>query len=116
MRHHLALYSLGLYFIFAGLAGYLSNPEKAKTALISGAVFGTLSLILGALSFKGSPWGRRLGLGLCTMLSAVFAWRASVSWAAVIGGQAEKTFAASLILSMFLMTVVTLVFLIKKAK
>jgi uncharacterized membrane protein (UPF0136 family) len=28
-----------------GLIGYFSNPEKARTALISGGTFGTLSII-----------------------------------------------------------------------
>ena len=35
----------GAFLIVMGLAGYLSNPEKAKTALMSGGAFGALSIL-----------------------------------------------------------------------
>ena len=37
---YLILY--GGFLIVMGLAGYLSNPEKAKTALMSGGTFGEI--------------------------------------------------------------------------
>jgi hypothetical protein len=38
------------------------------------------------------------------LLCAAFVWRASVGWLAVAGGQSEKLFAAALISSMLLMS------------
>ena len=37
----------GLFLIAMGAAGYLSNPEKAATALMSGGTFGALSMLWG---------------------------------------------------------------------
>ena len=37
----------GLFLIAMGAAGYLSNPEKAATALKSGGTFGALSMLWG---------------------------------------------------------------------
>ena len=113
MRHFKSLTFFGVYLILAGLAGYLSNPEKAKTALMSGSVFGILSLIAAYLAYLGNAWGRRMGLGMCALLSVVFGWRSIVSWTAVAGGQTEKIFAASLISSMLVAALITLVILFK---
>lgn len=44
---YLILY--GAFLIVIGLLGYLSNPEKAKTALMSGGTFGALSILWGVL-------------------------------------------------------------------
>ena len=40
----------GAFLIVMGLLGYLSNPEKAKTALMSGGTFGALSIVWGVLA------------------------------------------------------------------
>ena len=34
----------GTFLVAMGLVGYLSNPDKATTALISGGLFGGLSV------------------------------------------------------------------------
>ena len=44
---YLILY--GAFLIIMGLLGYLSNPEKAQTALLSGGTFGALSIVWGVL-------------------------------------------------------------------
>jgi uncharacterized membrane protein (UPF0136 family) len=87
----------GLFLIACGVAGYLSNPEKAKTALISGGTFGALSILWGALMIRGMAWSRWAAFVTTAFLVAVFAWRASVSWLAVANGAADKRFAAVLI-------------------
>lgn len=87
----------GLFLIACGVAGYLSNPEKAKTALISGGTFGALSIIWGALMRRGLAWSRWAALVTSGFLVAVFTWRASVSWMAVNDGAVEKRTAAILI-------------------
>ncbi|HMP81509.1 MAG TPA: TMEM14 family protein [Verrucomicrobiota bacterium] len=87
----------GVFLLACGLAGYLSNPEKAKTALISGGTFGVLSIVWGALMARGARWSRWAALTTSGFLVAVFTWRASASWLAVADGATEKRFAAILI-------------------
>lgn len=87
----------GAFLVAMGLVGYLSNPAKATTALISGGVFGGLSVLWGILLAGGQSWSRWGALATTGLLTAVFAWRASVSWAAFSDGQAEKWVAATLI-------------------
>lgn len=100
----------GLFLCAMGLAGYLSNPEKARTALMSGATFGGISVTLGLLARRGINWTRGAGLALATLMSGVFLWRASVSWMAVSGGQSEKLTAAVLITAMGLASIAMLVY------
>lgn len=103
------LIAYGLFLSVMGLAGYLTNPEKARTALLSGGTFGGLSVALGLLAQRGFAWTRGAGLVLSTLLSGVFAWRASVSWMAVASGQSEKLTAALLITAMGLASITMLV-------
>lgn len=98
----------GLFLGGVGLAGYLSNPEKAATALISGGTFGALSVVWGVLLRRGLGWARWAARGMTAFLAAVFAWRATVSWLAVQGGQPEKAVAAGLITAMLAASIVTL--------
>ena len=62
----------GAFLIVAGILGYLSNPAKAQTALMSGGLFGSLSVFLGLLARRG--WHRALpiSLGLSVFLGVVF--------------------------------------------
>ena len=115
-RKSLSLNIFGAYLIVAGVIGFLSNPEKAKTALYSGGIFGTLLLICGVLLAYQKAWAAKVGLGLCAFLALTFAWRASVGWIAVSNGQNEKLFAAGLISTMLLGALVTLRSLLKKPK
>ncbi len=48
---YLILY--GAFLIGCGALGYWSNPEKAKTALMSGGTFGALSILWGVLGARG---------------------------------------------------------------
>ena len=92
---YLILY--GSFLIVMGLLGYLSNPEKAKTALMSGCTFGGISILWGVLGARGVRWSLPAALVTTSLLALVFAWRASVGWLAVSDGKSEKLFAASLI-------------------
>lgn len=98
----------GLFLIAIGVVGYLSNPEKAATALLSGGTFGVLSMIWGALLRRGQDWARWAALATTGFLTAVFAWRATVTWLAVQGGNSEKLVAAGLITAMGVASVLTL--------
>jgi uncharacterized membrane protein (UPF0136 family) len=98
----------GSFLILAGLAGYLSNPEKAKTALVSGGTFGALSILWGVLGARGVRWSLPAAIVTTGLLALVFAWRASVSWLAVLDGNSEKLGVASLITLMLAASVVML--------
>ena len=95
------LIGYGAFLFLCDLAGYLSNPATAKTALISGSVFGGLSVIWGVLLGKGLGFAKWAALGTTFMLCAVFSWRSIASWQKVIEGE-PKTFAASLITLMLI--------------
>lgn len=87
----------GLFLVAMGVAGYLSNPEKAATALKSGGTFGGLSMLWGWLMARGISWSRWAAGATTALLVLVFAWRASVSWMAFAAGAAEKLVPAVLI-------------------
>ena len=98
----------GAFLIVMGLAGYLSNPEKARTALMSGGTFGALSILWGVLGARGVRWSLPAAIVTTGLLSLVFAWRASVGWLAVLDGHSEKLMAASLITLMLAASVAML--------
>jgi uncharacterized membrane protein (UPF0136 family) len=98
----------GAFLVAMGLAGYLSNPDKAVTALMSGGLFGGLSILWGWLMHAGQSWSRWASLATTGLLTAVFVWRANVSWTAVAEGYADKWVAAVLISAMGLASVAML--------
>jgi uncharacterized membrane protein (UPF0136 family) len=98
----------GAFLIAMGIAGYLSNPEKAATAMLSGGTFGTLSMAWGALLRRGHSWARRGALATTGLLAVVFTWRASVGWLAVHAGHSEKLVASVLISAMLIASLATL--------
>lgn len=110
MNHKLSkiLIIYGAFLILAGVAGFLSNPEKAKTALISGGTFGTLSIVWGVLALRQVGWSLKAGLITTGFLTFIFAWRSAATWQAYIGGNTEKLFAAFLISSMLAASILVL--------
>lgn len=110
------LIGFGIFLFLCGLAGYISNPVAAKTALISGSLFGGLSVLWGVLLGKGMGFAKWAALVTTLMLCAVFSWRSIVSWQNVADGE-PKTFAASLITLMLIGSLATAYKLLaKKAK
>ena len=106
----------GIFLIACGLAGYASNPEAAKTALMSGGAFGTLSSFWGLWILKGGRLLALLAAGLTTLiLCAAFTWRSVVSWQAYFEGE-PKLFAATLITGMLLASVLSLAQLLRSSK
>jgi len=103
----------GVFLVLCGLAGYASNPSAAKTALISGATFGTLSALWGFWMLKGGRLFALIAAGLTTlMLCGAFSWRSVVSWQAYADGE-PKLFAAILITSMLLASITSLIQLLR---
>ncbi|MFN0069584.1 MAG: TMEM14 family protein [Limisphaerales bacterium] len=95
-----SILAYGAFLILAGVAGFLSNPEKAKTALMSGGLFGALSLLWGWLAVQGRRWAVWAALVTAGLLTLTFAWRATVGWRQVAAGNEDKLFAAVLISTM----------------
>lgn len=113
MTHSKWLTGYGIFLFLCGLAGYLSNPSAAATALISGAIFGGLSVAWGVLLGRGLGFAKWGALVTCLMLCGVFGWRSIVSWQAVASG-APKLIAASLITLMLVGSGATVVRLLTK--
>ena len=111
---YLILY--GGFLIVMGLLGYLSNPEKAKTALMTGGTFGALSILWGVLGARGVRWAVPAAVVTTALLTLVFSWRATVGWQAVIEGQSEKRFAALLLTVMLVGSAAMLVTLYRSSK
>lgn len=118
MHHRLGSWLLGYgaFLAMVGVVGYLSNPEKAATALVSGGTFGALSAAWGALLRSGRGWARWAAIATTGLLTLVFTWRSLASWLAVLGGQPQKLVAAALITAMLLASVVTLAVLARGAR
>ena len=96
------------------MAGYLSNPAGAKTALISGGTFGGLSALWGVLMLKGFAWAKLAAWVSTLLLVAAFTWRSVVGWMAYAAGE-PKLFAASLITLMLAASLVSLAVLARRA-
>jgi len=111
---YLILY--GACLMVLGVVGYLSNPEKAKTALMTGGTFGALSILWGVLGARGVRWIVPVAMVTTALLTVACAWRASVGWLAVLDGQSDKVFAASLITLMLVGSVVMLPCLLRARK
>ncbi len=110
-RHGAWLIGYGAFLIAVGVAGYLSNPAKAATALLSGGSFGALTMVWGLLLRSGRRWAKTAALATTGLLTLVFAWRSLASWRAVLDGRPEKWVAASLITAMLVASVLTLIVL-----
>lgn len=104
----------GIFLICCGVAGYLSNPAGAKTALISGGTFGGLSALWGVLMLKGFAWAKLAAWVSTLLLVAAFTWRSVVGWMAYAAGE-PKLFAASLITLMLAASLVSLAVLARRA-
>lgn len=105
----------GIFLILCGVAGFLSNPAGAKTALMSGGTFGFLSALWGVLMLKGFGWARIAAWVSTTVLVAAFAWRSVAGWMAYAAGE-PKLFAASLITMMLVASLASLVVLARRSE
>jgi uncharacterized membrane protein (UPF0136 family) len=103
----------GAFLILCGVAGYLSNPEGAKTALMSGGTFGGLSALWGVLMLKGFAWAKVAAWISTLVLVAAFAWRSVAGWMAYAAGE-PKLFAASLITLMLVASLASIAVLARR--
>lgn len=100
-------FGFAVFLLVCGLIGYLSNPERAQTALKSGVGFGGLFATWGWFFLKGHRWPRIAGLVTCAILLIAFGWRGIISWQIVFSGGGYKVMAATLITVMFAGSLIT---------
>lgn len=102
------LLGYGAFVFTMGVLGYLSNPEKAATALKSGGMVAGLAVVW-ALGWRGQRrWALFGAATTLTLVGIVFIWRSSVSWLAYFSGESQKLTAALLITAMLIATAVVL--------
>ncbi|MCG8419330.1 MAG: hypothetical protein MJE77_15460 [Proteobacteria bacterium] len=93
----------GAFLVAAGVLGWAAAgfTVKAKTALLSGAVCGSLMFACAWLLARQRAWLSAIGsIGgtiLPLLFSGVFVWRATIAWSAWSGG--EPKFFVALLLS-----------------
>lgn len=102
----------GVFLFVCGILGYASNPEGAKTALMTGSMFGAINAGIGLGLMGRQYWLRFAALAVTLLLIAAFSWRATVGWQGVAAGEG-KLFAASLISLMLVGAVLTLIQLLR---
>ena len=98
------LLAYGLFLIAIGIAGYANNPEKAKTALISGGIFGGIHLVWSYLWNRKHEIARKGVAVTLILVLIVSAWRTWVSWQAFLDGDPAKKLIAFLLTAMLLGT------------
>jgi hypothetical protein len=106
----------GIFLILLGGIGYVTHPEKAITALISGGGFGALWMLWGILGARGARWSWPAALATTVLLALAGVWRAILAWLAVAHGQPEKAFASVIITLMLALALCILIFLLKDRK
>lgn len=102
------LLGYGAFVFSMGVIGYLSNPEKAGTALKSGGLVAGLAVVWAVgwiFQRRWALWGAAATLGL---VGAAFVWRSTASWLAYFSGESRKLTAALLITAMLSATIVVL--------
>lgn len=110
------LIGYGAFLCIMGILGFLSNPEKAKTALLSGGIFGGLSIIWGLIYGRGQRWGLVAALFTLVLVSAAFAWRALASWMRYFEGNPDKLVGAVLVTTMLTVSLLVLPSVIRGLK
>ena len=91
-----------------GVLGYLSNPEKAGTALKSGGLVAGLAVVWALGWIYQRRWALFGAAATLGLVGLAFVWRSTVSWMAYFSGESQKLTAALLITAMLVATVVVL--------
>lgn len=83
MNVSVLLFVYGLFLISCGILAIVFIGLKAKTALISGGLAGTMAMGAGHLVYTQTSWAPHAGLVLTLALFGVFAWRSTLTLYAV---------------------------------
>lgn len=89
-----------------GLTGFLSNPDKAISALIVGTITALVFAVLGYFLKKGKKSALNVLIVIGGLLAMMLAWRSSGAWMAYFSGSSDKLVAALLTSGMLLITLV----------
>ncbi|MEI6531794.1 MAG: hypothetical protein WCN87_03130 [Chlamydiota bacterium] len=89
-----------------GLLGFVSNPTKAMSALIVGAVTAVIFAVLGFYIKKKKKSALTILTVLGALLAMMLVWRTSAAWMAYLTGTDSKLVAALLTSGMLLITLV----------
>ena len=71
------LFYYGLCLILCGITSVTLIGWKAKTALISGGLAGTIAITIGHFISQGTAGAKAAGLFVCFALFIVFCWRSA---------------------------------------
>jgi uncharacterized membrane protein (UPF0136 family) len=98
----------GAFLVVAGVVGFVTNPRRVGSALLSGVAFGGLSFAWGVLLRRGVGWAVAAALVSTAVLAAVLGWRGSRAWILFVKGQPLKLAAAVIMSAMLLASLVTI--------
>lgn len=96
----------GIILFLCGLFGYISNPTKAITALITGIAFGGIFSFLGFFLRRKKEWALDAILLLLICSLGVFIWRTYLNWFSVMTQGSDKLLAAILTSWMSIATII----------
>jgi hypothetical protein len=71
------LYTYGTFLILCGIVSVIFIGLKAKTALMSGGMAGSISILVGYLISTNTPYANFTGVLVTSALFCVFAWRST---------------------------------------
>jgi len=111
----------GIFLFSIAIAAVSYDPRTgtfgfyapAKTALISGGICGSLSILWGILLRRGLQWPLLAAIASTLVFLTAFTWRSTVGWMAVAAGDTHKWFAATLISLMWIASAALVLFLIR---
>ena len=104
---YLVLVAVAAVF-YLPVEGRIGFNADAKTALMSGGMSAGVSIVLGVLVLRGARWASAIGLGTTTLFASAFLWRSIAGWMDVAAGAGEKAYAATLITSMLVASVLAI--------
>jgi uncharacterized membrane protein (UPF0136 family) len=81
----------GFFLITCGIAAFTFIGIKAKTALISGSLTGSMALVISYYSKMNFTMAKCAAIVLTAMLFCVFAWRATITFLKLLDLVSEKS-------------------------
>jgi uncharacterized membrane protein (UPF0136 family) len=105
----------GIVLVICGVAGFLYNPTRAVSALVSGVMPGVAAMALSLLIRQRSSWALAASMGATGVFALMFGQRAFNSWEFAKSPQGHYVI---LILSsvMCVASIVTLILLVTTKK
>jgi uncharacterized membrane protein (UPF0136 family) len=77
------------FLLICGCIGWLLPTKNSGVSLLSGLVFGTITLLFGLGIFRQQLWTLPATVGAVGVFTCTFVWRAIIQWLAVSKGDSE---------------------------